>query len=206
MSRSIRNDLEKSNNTQSLASFAHLFSLPGAYSNVWDLADVLRGASLDTLSGAYSNGIIHYSHLASIKSSKAQNAEIQQGGKVGSITAPSKEDQLKLAAEDHLRIGNIHRYCEILIQLKLWDKALAVAPSVSLDYWRQLALKRANELRKEEDDDFVPIATALGDVRGLIEYHNERGQYDRGFCVGKFLWRLLIIYFFSLSLTYFTYN
>lgn len=35
----------------------------------------------------------------------------------GGIGAPSKEERLKEAAEIHLRLGQIQRYCELLVEL-----------------------------------------------------------------------------------------
>lgn len=35
----------------------------------------------------------------------------------GGIGAPSKEERLKEAAEIHLRLGQIQRYCELMVEL-----------------------------------------------------------------------------------------
>ena len=35
----------------------------------------------------------------------------------GGIGAPSKEERLKAAAEIHLRLGQIQRYCELMVEL-----------------------------------------------------------------------------------------
>jgi len=35
----------------------------------------------------------------------------------GGIGAPSKKERLKEAAEIHLRLGQIQRYCELMVEL-----------------------------------------------------------------------------------------
>jgi hypothetical protein len=35
----------------------------------------------------------------------------------GGIGVPTKEDRLKEAAEIHLRLGQIQRYCELMVEL-----------------------------------------------------------------------------------------
>lgn len=35
----------------------------------------------------------------------------------GGIGAPSKEERLKNAAEIHIRLGQIQRYCELMVEL-----------------------------------------------------------------------------------------
>lgn len=78
----------------------------------------------------------------------------------GGIGAPSKEERLKEAADIHLRLGQIQRYCELMVELGQvsvydtlisvflllprlyvfcqWEKALSVAPGVSMKYWKKL--------------------------------------------------------------------
>jgi hypothetical protein len=48
-----------------------------------------------------------------------------------------KEDRLKEAASLMLKSGNFQDYCEIMMQLKDFEAAMAVAPKVSLKYWQQ---------------------------------------------------------------------
>lgn len=48
------------------------------------------------------------------------------------------EAELNNAASSFLRAGALRRYCELMAKLGHWDKALSVAPGVSLRYWRHL--------------------------------------------------------------------
>lgn len=49
----------------------------------------------------------------------------------------SAESQESLA-ESYLRCGAVQQYCELMTRLHQWDHALALAPAVSVDYWRKL--------------------------------------------------------------------
>lgn len=50
--------------------------------------------------------------------SEAQELTIVKMSKFGGgIGAPSKEERLKRAAEIHLRLGQIQRYCELMVEL-----------------------------------------------------------------------------------------
>lgn len=58
------------------------------------------------------------------------------GAGVGSV---SREEKLREAAQIHLKVGNIQRYCELMVELGNWERALAMAPGVSMEYWKSLA-------------------------------------------------------------------
>lgn len=54
----------------------------------------------------------------SLLQSEAQELTIVKMSKFGGgIGAPSKEERLKAAAEIHLRLGQIQRYCELMVEL-----------------------------------------------------------------------------------------
>ena len=46
-----------------------------------------------------------------------------------------KEDRLQESAKNYLHTGQFREYCEIQFQLGNYKKALAFAPSVSIEYW-----------------------------------------------------------------------
>lgn len=56
--------------------------------------------------------------------SEAQELTIVKMSKFGGgIGAPSKEERLKGAAEIHLRLGQIQRYCELMVELgEVWQR------------------------------------------------------------------------------------
>lgn len=116
-------------------------------------------------------------HLLKFKTSEAQELTIVKMSKFGGgIGAPSKEERLIEAANIHLRLGQIQRYCELMVELGQWEKALSVAPGVSMKYWKKLMQRRADQLMGEDNDDAIPYCIATGDIKNLISFFTGRGQ------------------------------
>ena len=55
-----------------------------------------------------------------------------------SIAGQSRPRDLTRVAQLYLKLGDIQRHCNILVQLGQWERALALAPAVSLSYWSNL--------------------------------------------------------------------
>lgn len=57
----------------------------------------------------------------------------------GGIGAPSKEERLKEAADIHLRLGQIQRYCELMVELGQVRDAFSdpLKPALTLTPWRE---------------------------------------------------------------------
>lgn len=101
---------------------------------------------------------------------------------VTGFTAPGtlpKEQRLQKAAMLYLRTGRVKQYCETMIMLGFYDKALAAAPLVSLQYWRELSRKRAAEVAGSASDDQEACLACAGDIGQLIELHAARGRLDQ---------------------------
>ncbi|XP_062349592.1 WD repeat-containing protein 17 isoform X5 [Cinclus cinclus] len=189
VSRDIKQELEKlSGNPQGkkLRWFSEFFSPPGGSKNLWDLVAVIKGQDDSLLPQNYCKGIMHMKHLIRFRLSKAQELTTVKMSKFGGgIGAPSKEERLKEAAEIHLRLGQIQRYCELMVELGEWDKALSVAPGVSMKYWRKLMQRRADQLIQEENDDVIPYCIAVGDVKKLVSFFTSRGQLKEALLVAQ---------------------
>ncbi|NXP61111.1 WDR17 protein, partial [Chloropsis cyanopogon] len=189
VSRDIKQELEKlSGNPQGkkLRWFSEFFSPPGGSKNLWDLVAVIKGQDDSLLPQNYCKGIMHMKHLIRFRLSKAQELTTVKMSKFGGgIGAPSKEERLKEAAEIHLRLGQIQRYCELMVELGEWDKALSVAPGVSMKYWKKLMQRRADQLIQEENDDVIPYCIAIGDVKKLVSFFTSRGQLKEALLVAQ---------------------
>ncbi|XP_060102497.1 WD repeat-containing protein 17 isoform X5 [Heteronotia binoei] len=72
-----------------------------------------------------------------------------------------------------------------LIRFKMWDKALSVAPGVSMKYWKKLMQRRADQLIQEENDDVIPYCIATGDVKKLVKFYTSRGQLKEALLVAQ---------------------
>ncbi|NXN85959.1 WDR17 protein, partial [Bombycilla garrulus] len=189
VSRDIKQELEKLSGNprgKKLRWFSEFFSPPGGSKNLWDLVAVIKGQDDSLLPQNYCKGIMHMKHLVRFRLSKAQELTTVKMSKFGGgIGAPSKEERLKEAAEIHLRLGQIQRYCELMVELGEWDKALSVAPGVSMKYWRKLMQRRADQLIQEENDDVIPYCIAVGDVKKLVSFFTSRGQLKEALLVAQ---------------------
>uniref|UniRef100_A0A8C8HE32 Gem-associated protein 5 TPR domain-containing protein n=1 Tax=Oncorhynchus tshawytscha TaxID=74940 RepID=A0A8C8HE32_ONCTS len=72
-----------------------------------------------------------------------------------------------------------------LVRFKTWDKALSVAPGVSIKYWKKLMQRRADQLMQEENHDVIPYCIATGDVRKLVNFFTARGQLNEALLVAQ---------------------
>ncbi|XP_042664033.1 WD repeat-containing protein 17 isoform X1 [Tyto alba] len=189
VSRDIKQEVEKLTGNprgKKLRWFSECFSPPGGSKNLWDLVAVIKGQDDSLLPQHYCKGIMHMKHLIRFRMSKAQELTTVKMSKYGGgIGAPSKEERLKEAAEIHLRLGQIQRYCELMVELGEWDKALSVAPGVSMKYWRKLMQRRADQLIQEENDDVIPYCIAIGDVKKLVSFFTSRGQLKEALLVAQ---------------------
>jgi len=69
-------------------------------------------------------------------------------------------------------------YCEVQFELGNHAKAMAFAPAVSIDYWQELAERRAELSLKEESEDAAYnciIANKLADATQIFE---DREEYE----------------------------
>ncbi|XP_060147600.1 WD repeat-containing protein 17 isoform X9 [Globicephala melas] len=142
VSRDIKQEIEKLSGNprvKKLRWFSECLSPPGGSDNLWDLVAVIKGQDDSLLPQNYCKGIMHLKHLITFRTSEAQELTTVKMSKFGGgIGVPTKEERLKEAAEIHLRLGQIRRYCELMVELGEWDKALSVAPGVSVKYWKKL--------------------------------------------------------------------
>ncbi|XP_061131267.1 WD repeat-containing protein 17-like isoform X4 [Syngnathus typhle] len=72
-----------------------------------------------------------------------------------------------------------------LLKFKTWEKALAVAPGVSMKYWKKLMQRRADQLMVEDNDDAIPYCIATGDVKKLVAFFTGRGQLVEALLVAQ---------------------
>ncbi|XP_015769456.1 PREDICTED: WD repeat-containing protein 17-like [Acropora digitifera] len=115
------------------------FTPPCGSRNLWELVLVLCEGDEHLLPVSYRKGIMHTKHLVKHRASEAQELEtVRASSSRASGLMNKKEDRIKEAASLHVKLGQLQRYCELMVELGEWDKALAVAPGVSMSYWREL--------------------------------------------------------------------
>ncbi|XP_072040937.1 WD repeat-containing protein 17-like [Amphiura filiformis] len=168
--------------------FSDLFSSPGGTKNLWELAFVVNGQDDSLLPDDYRQGIMHSKHLVKFTASAAQElemAKVSRYGSVGGGTRAREERLLREAANLHIKLGQMQRYCELMVQVGEWEKALAVAPSVSMEYWKSLTARRAEQLVVEDSSDCVPYFVALGNVTKLVSFYSSHNQLEDAMLVSQ---------------------
>ncbi|XP_050694797.1 WD repeat-containing protein 17-like isoform X3 [Eriocheir sinensis] len=163
--------------------FADLFCGDVRVRNLWDLVYVLQGhADISLLSPNYTQSIMHHSHIikCSLALATEQEIDVNRGQGVAGRKHSSAESQEALA-ESYLRCGAVQQYCELMIRLHQWDHALALAPAVSVDYWRKLMARHAEQLLSDDNEACVPYLLATRDADKLINFHIGRGHLDKAF-------------------------
>jgi hypothetical protein len=110
---------------------------------------------------------MHVDELALAMSSKAQELELKEGISYDFLNR--KEDRLKEAANIYMKMGEFELYCETMIKIGGWERALAVAPAASFEYWQKLQKRYAEHLAKSPHGEDHPAyhLLAASDVEGV---------------------------------------
>ena len=75
-----------------------------------------------------------------------------------------KSDRIIEASKIYLKLGEYEKYCENLVLVDQWEKALAFAPKVSMDYWQSLVNRYAEHLASQDSLDAFGYQIAGGQV------------------------------------------
>ena len=85
-----------------------------------------------------------------------------------------------MAAALSCSLGHMEEYCELLIQLEEWTAALAIAPTVSLSYWRSLCARHADHLVEKSAESAIvtPYMIAAGATPHALQYMISRHEFE----------------------------
>jgi len=89
-----------------------------------------------------------------------------------------KEAQAREIAKLHLQMGRVEDCCEQLLTIDDWEKALALAPGSSLEYWRALSARYAEKLKAENDTECAMHMMASGQVEDAVYFYLKNGMKD----------------------------
>ncbi len=97
-----------------------------------------------------------------------------------------KDDRLQRAALIHLKLGSIREYCELMCQAGHWEKALSVAPAVSMVYWQELCKKYCStQFKGVVVDEIAPFLAACGEAPQLIQNYIDKNELESAFLVAN---------------------
>jgi len=83
----------------------------------------------------------HIQDITFAYQSKARELIQANGMKMLGTSLSKKEDRLAEASNLMLKSGNFQEYCEIQMTLGNYEDAIAYAPKVSMNYWKQCVEK-----------------------------------------------------------------
>ncbi|GMH86841.1 hypothetical protein TrST_g12244 [Triparma strigata] len=131
--------------------------------------------------------IFHKNEIVSNASARAQNLEsikMRRTSMGGGIGGMKKDEQIRAAAELYAQCGDLQKYCDIMFDdLGEHERALAVAPGVSLQYWQELSAKYARILAELLSEDSVPFFNACGKSEEAVKFYSKRAQFREAFLV-----------------------
>ncbi|CAG9315711.1 unnamed protein product [Blepharisma stoltei] len=122
--------------------------------------------------------ILPIESICQSKKSRAAELETASGMAFLGSALAKKEDRLIEAAKIHLKLGNIRQYCELMIKLEKWERALAFAPGFCLDYWQNVAERYAQYLGQNEKEETAAVYLACGKVDKAIKFFQKRRDHD----------------------------
>eukprot|EP00741_Cyanophora_paradoxa_P001368 tig00000480_g1324.t1 len=163
------------------ALLADFFLPPDGLRELFDMARCLASGR----PAAPSSRVVHAEHLSKALQSRMYELEACRNQRFAGVGAARKEDQLAQAAFLALKLGQTQRYCDLMAELGQWERALAVAPTVSVEYWRGLCERYAAHLLAAEDEAAAAFLIASGQAAGAVEHFVQRGQLDDAFAVAR---------------------
>jgi len=151
------------------------FSLLDGQNEFWDMLKVI----IKDAPGSLHHRVLHISDISSAVESHAieltKSKSLKIRGNFG-----KKEDRKRKGAELFLKLGNYKEFCEIMIQLGEFDRALAYAPAVSMDYWKECMQKYGQWLGKHEERFIeAPLPyIAINEVDTAIDILTEAEEFE----------------------------
>lgn len=107
---------------------------------------------------------MHADQLIPAYLARATHLENSTGMQLLNTPFSKKEDKFNEIAQTFLSCGKIREFCEIQFELGNHAKAMAFAPGVSIEYWQELADRRAQILIQEESEEAACAAIVANQV------------------------------------------
>eukprot|EP01038_Epipyxis_sp_PR26KG_P004746 gene4746-6657_t len=95
------------------------------------------------------------------------------------------EDKLREMALSYARIGDFAKYCMIMMDIGDWTAALAMAPSVSMEYWRGLSNNYAQHLMINSSEECIPYLLGTGKDADAVDFYLRRQDTSNAMLIAK---------------------
>jgi hypothetical protein len=132
----------------------------------------------------------HETHLLDTEISRASNRAAVASDNSGSDrligglanTAAKREQIFIQAGNDLARAGEFSAACECFIAAEQWLKALALAPTVSIEFWKKTIARyreHLGDLSQTELEEVAPLVAASGDFTSLARAYLTKGLHHK---------------------------
>jgi len=125
--------------------------------------------------------VLHCAQIGLAVMSQAHKLRRAHGMQLYNTQFAKKEDRLQEAAKLYLRAGNFRDYCETLIELGDFKKALAFAPAVGIEYWQEVSERHSKHLEQLGRLEESAIACIVANqCERAIETFSQLEEYEDG--------------------------
>ena len=166
--------------TARYAAVFDFFSLPAGVLELWRLAEIQTGKHRGSKASVIK--VPHAQEILTFLNSRAVTLEATvTSAQRQFLGAGKKEEVLNQAAHLHLQLGNVERYCELKKELGEWERAIAMAPAVSLEFWAGMAKEYAQMLLAKNPSrlhDLLPWYVGISQPDTLVNLYINAEQYD----------------------------
>mmetsp|Transcript_17137 Transcript_17137/g.30766 ORF Transcript_17137/g.30766 Transcript_17137/m.30766 type:complete len:1177 (-) Transcript_17137:8002-11532(-) len=142
-----------------------------------DFFDALKHVVNPSTRVTSTNQVLPFDELFKVKRSEAEDLVQSTSMRWLGGALAKKEDRLSKAANMFLRLGDFKGFCEIQIELGNYEKALAFAPRVSMEFWEQVAVRYAESLKQKNIEDAANYYLAVGKTEDAINFMTNRGDF-----------------------------
>jgi hypothetical protein len=118
--------------------------------DIFNILDLISNVDFRPHSRLQELKVLHAFQIALAMKDQAKFLNKAHGMQMLNSQFSKKEDRLHEAARLFLRSGNFRDYCEVQFELGEYNKAMAFAPAVGIEYWQELAERHTSILRKEK--------------------------------------------------------
>jgi hypothetical protein len=132
--------------------------------------------------------ILHKDEIVFNSLAEAQNLEsikMRRTSMGGGIGGMKKEEQIRLAAKMYAQSGDLRKFCDILFELGDHERALAIAPGVSIEYWQDMTQNYGQILANNLNEDCVPFFAAGGRPDEAVDFYTNRKQFREAFLIAS---------------------
>lgn len=151
------------------------FSLYDGQNEFWDMMKMI----IKDVPGNLHNRVLHISDISSAVDSHAKELTKSKSLKIKGQFG-KKEDRKRKGAELYLKLGNYKEFWEVMMELGEFDRALAFAPAVSMEYWK-IWMQRYGEWLESHEERFTEAPLpyiAINEIDTAVEMLTANEEYE----------------------------